>query len=56
MIENALAPVAAGGECTGIGLWEMTLSRCAESDSDHAAKWETSLPSKRLNSDTSLPS
>jgi creatinine amidohydrolase/Fe(II)-dependent formamide hydrolase-like protein len=26
----------------GIGLWEMTLSRCDESDSDHAAKWETS--------------
>ncbi|MCE5278979.1 MAG: creatininase family protein [Planctomycetaceae bacterium] len=42
MIENALADVTADGECAGVGLWEMTLSKCAESDSDHAAKWETS--------------
>ncbi|MCE5325168.1 MAG: creatininase family protein [Planctomycetaceae bacterium] len=42
MIENALADVTADGQCTGAALWEMTLSKCAESDSDHAAKWETS--------------
>ncbi|MBM4042612.1 MAG: creatininase family protein [Planctomycetes bacterium] len=42
MIEQALKPVVADGTVAGIGLWEMTLSRCAESDSDHAAKWETS--------------
>jgi creatinine amidohydrolase len=41
-INRALEPVIADGTITGIGLWEMTLSRCAESDSDHAAKWETS--------------
>jgi creatinine amidohydrolase len=42
MINEALKPVVADGTVAGIGLWEMTLSRCAESDSDHAAKWETS--------------
>jgi creatinine amidohydrolase len=42
MINEALKPVVADGAVAGIGLWEMTLSRCAESDSDHAAKWETS--------------
>jgi len=42
MINQALKPVVADGTVAGIGLWEMTLSRCAESDSDHAAKWETS--------------
>jgi len=42
MIDDALKPVVADGTVAGIGLWEMTLSRCAESDSDHAAKWETS--------------
>ena len=42
MIERALRPVIADGQAVGIGLWEMTLSRCADSDSDHAAKWETS--------------
>ncbi len=42
MINNALAPVVAGGEIAGEGLWEISLSRCAESDSDHAAKWESS--------------
>jgi len=42
MINAALEPVVAEGDIAGIGLWEMTLSRCDESDSDHAAKWETS--------------
>ena len=42
MINAALRPAVADGTCAGVGLWEMTLSRCAESDSDHAAKWETS--------------
>ena len=32
----------ADGTVAGVGLWEMSLSRCDESDSDHAAKWETS--------------
>ena len=41
-INRALEPVVADGTITGIGLWEMTLSRCEESNSDHAAKWETS--------------
>ena len=41
MIEDALKPVAADGTVAGIGLWEITLSRCAESNTDHAAKWET---------------
>jgi creatinine amidohydrolase len=42
MIDAALAPVIEDGTCAGIGLWEMTLSRGEESNSDHAAKWETS--------------
>ncbi len=42
MIDAALAPVVADGTCTGIGLWEISLSLCDESASDHAAKWETS--------------
>jgi len=42
MISKALEPVVADGTVAGIGLWEMTLSRCEESNSDHAAKWETS--------------
>jgi len=42
MINAGLEPVIADGTVTGIGLWEMTLSRGPESDSDHAAKWETS--------------
>lgn len=41
-VDRALAPVIADGAATGLGLWEMSLSHCAESDSDHAAKWETS--------------
>jgi len=42
MINKALEPVIADETATGIGLWEMTLSQCEESNSDHAAKWETS--------------
>jgi creatinine amidohydrolase len=42
MIDKALAPVAADGTAVGAGLWEITLSRSAESNTDHAAKWETS--------------
>jgi creatinine amidohydrolase len=42
LFEEALKPVVADGTMAGIGLWEMTLSRCDESSSDHAAKWETS--------------
>jgi len=42
MIEKALQPVSEDGTCVGIGLWEVTLSRCDESATDHAAKWETS--------------
>ena len=42
MINKALEPVVADGSVTGIGLWEVTLSRGADSGTDHAAKWETS--------------
>jgi len=42
MINEALKPVIADKKAAGIGLWEMTLSKCEESNSDHAAKWETS--------------
>jgi creatinine amidohydrolase len=42
LINEALKPVVADGTIRGIGLWEMSLSRGAESNSDHAAKWETS--------------
>jgi creatinine amidohydrolase len=42
MIERALEPVIADGTVAGVGLWEMTLSYGEESNSDHAAKWETS--------------
>lgn len=42
MINKALEPVLADGEAAGVGVWEVTLSRCPESDMDHAAKWETS--------------
>lgn len=42
MINKALEPVVADGSVTGIGLWEISLSRGAESNTDHAAKWETS--------------
>lgn len=42
MINEALEPVVADGSIAGLGLWEITLSRCEESGTDHAAKWETS--------------
>jgi len=42
MINAALAPVTADGSVAGAGLWEVTLSMSEESDTDHAAKWETS--------------
>ncbi len=42
MINNALAPVTEDGTVAGTGIWEVTLSRCEDSDTDHAAKWETS--------------
>lgn len=42
LINMALKPVIADGTITGIGLWEMSLSKGKESASDHAAKWETS--------------
>lgn len=42
MINKALEPVIADGTIAGIGLWEVTLSQCEDSNTDHAAKWETS--------------
>lgn len=42
MINKALEPVVADGTVAGIGLWEISLSRGPESNTDHAAKWETS--------------
>ncbi len=42
MIDKALDRTTADGTVAGIGLWEVTLSQCEESDTDHAAKWETS--------------
>lgn len=42
MIEKALEPVTSDGAAVGIGIWEVTLSQCEESNTDHAAKWETS--------------
>jgi len=42
MLNQALAPVVADGTVAGLGLWEITLSRSADSNTDHAAKWETS--------------
>ncbi len=42
MIEDALRPVTADGTCAGMGMWEVTLSMSEESNTDHAAKWETS--------------
>ncbi len=42
MINKALEPVVADKAVAGIGLWEITLSQGAESNTDHAAKWETS--------------
>jgi hypothetical protein len=40
--QSGAAPVVADGTVAGIGLWEITLSKSAESGTDHAAKWETS--------------
>lgn len=42
MINRALEPVTADGAVAGVGLWEVTLSECEDSSTDHAAKWETS--------------
>jgi creatinine amidohydrolase len=42
LINAALEPVVADGTVAGAGLWEVTLSHSEESDTDHAAKWETS--------------
>ena len=42
MINRALEPVVRDGTVAGVGLWEVTLSRGEECDTDHAAKWETS--------------
>ncbi len=42
LINEALKPVVADGTAAGIGLWEVTLSQCEDSGTDHAAKWETS--------------
>ena len=42
MINSALEPVVADGSVAGVGLWEITLSQGKESNTDHAAKWETS--------------
>ena len=42
MIDKALKPVVADGTVAGVGLWEISLSRSEESNTDHAAKWETS--------------
>jgi len=42
MINEALESVVSDGTVAGMGLWEITLSRGAESNTDHAAKWETS--------------
>lgn len=42
MVNKALEPVVADGTVAGLGLWEISLSRGTESNTDHAAKWETS--------------
>lgn len=42
MINRALAPVVADGTVAGAGLWEISLSQGPDSNTDHAAKWETS--------------
>lgn len=42
MLNAALQPVVADGTVKAFAGWEMTLSACAESQTDHAAKWETS--------------
>jgi len=42
MIDQALKPVVADGTVAGMALHEVSLSKGEESNSDHAAKWETS--------------
>ena len=42
MINKVLEPVVTDGSITGIRLWEISLSRSEESNTDHVAKWETS--------------
>ena len=42
MINQALKPVVADGTVAGMALHEVSLSKGEESNSDHAAKWETS--------------
>ncbi len=42
MINASLEPVTADGTIAGMGMWEITLSECEDSATDHAAKWETS--------------
>ncbi|MCL2512614.1 MAG: creatininase family protein [Oscillospiraceae bacterium] len=42
MMSAALAPVTADGTVRGYAGLEHSLSKCADSDADHAAKWETS--------------
>jgi creatinine amidohydrolase len=42
MLDAALKPVVADGTVRAIALWEVTLSMSDESNTDHAAKWETS--------------
>ena len=42
MINQALKPVLADGTVAGMALHEVSLSKGEESNSDHAAKWETS--------------
>lgn len=42
LANEALAPLIKEGKIAGEAYWEMTLSLCEESNSDHAAKWETS--------------
>ena len=42
MVNQALKPVVADGTVAGVGLWEVSLSMGEESNTDHAAKWETS--------------
>lgn len=42
MIDAALKPVVEDGTVAGAALWEVSLSFSDESNTDHAAKWETS--------------
>ena len=42
MAARALEPVTADGTVRGYAGWEISLSRSKDSDTDHAAKWETS--------------